>query len=72
MATVFIQASPKGRLEGDPIESYVVEDNADHLLGTFDTQQEAIAWARHNRHSPRVPRVRDLNDKKKPDHWRAV
>ena len=37
MATVFIQASPKGRLEGDPIESYVVEDNADHLLGTFDT-----------------------------------
>ena len=30
MATVFIQASPKGRLEGDPIESYVVEDNADH------------------------------------------
>ena len=71
MAIVFIEARPKGR-NGTPIESYVVEDHAEHLLGTFDTQEEAIAWAKGEGHSPHVARVRHLNDKEKPDHWRAV
>jgi hypothetical protein len=46
-----------------------VEDHADHALGTFKTQREAIDWAKKQAHSPLVARVRHLNDKKKPDHW---
>jgi hypothetical protein len=38
------------------------------ILATFKTQHEAIDWAGH---APLVARVRHLNDKKKPDHWRA-
>jgi hypothetical protein len=48
------------------------EDHADHVLAAFKTQREAIEWARKNNHSPLVARVRHLNDKKIPDHWRAA
>ena len=72
MAVVYIEARPKGRQEGSPITDYVVEDHADHVLGTFRTQHEAIDWAKRNGHNPHVARVRHLNDKKRPDHWRAV
>jgi hypothetical protein len=72
MAIVYIEARPKGRPEGSSIQDYVVEDHADHVLGSFTTQADAIAWAKKNGHSPHVARVRHLNDKKRPDHWRAV
>jgi hypothetical protein len=75
MTNVYIEARPKGRPEGSPINDNVVEDHADHVLGTFATQREAIDWARSKRHKPLVARVRHLNDKKKqkkPDHWRAA
>ena len=66
MPNVYVEARPKGRSEGSPIEDFVVEDHADHVLGTFKTQKEAIEWARKNGHSPLVARVRHLNDKKNP------
>ena len=72
MATVFVEARPRGRAEGSPINDYVVEDHADHEIATFKTQREAIDWAKRHGHVPHVARVRHLNDKKKPDHWRAV
>jgi hypothetical protein len=72
MANVFVEARPKGRLEGTAIEGYVVEDHADHVLHTTATQQDAIDWARKNGHMPHVARVRHLTDKKTPDHWRAI
>lgn len=72
MANVYVEARPKGRVEGSPIADYVVEDHADHALGAFNTQGEAIEWARKQGHAPLVARVRHLNDKKKPDHWRAA
>lgn len=72
MANVFVEARPKGRPEGSPIEDYVVEDHADNVLKTSSTQREAIDWARSKGHTPLVARVRHLNDKKKPDHWRAA
>jgi hypothetical protein len=34
MANVYIEARPKGRAEGAHIDDYVVEDHADHVLGT--------------------------------------
>ena len=40
MANVYIEPRPKGRPEGSPIEDYVVEDHADHVLATFKTQRE--------------------------------
>jgi hypothetical protein len=72
MANVYIEARPRGRPEGSPIDDYVVEDHADHVLETFKTQHYAIAWAKQQGHSPLVARVRNLNDKKRPDHWRAA
>ena len=51
MATVYIEPRPKGRPEGDPIDDYVVEDHADHVLATFKTQREAIEWAKKNGHT---------------------
>jgi hypothetical protein len=72
MAKVFVEARPKGRSEGSPINDFVVETEGDQVLGTFKTQKEAIDWAKSKGHTPHVARVRHLNDKKKPDHWRAV
>ena len=72
MANVYVEARPKGSPEGSHIEDYVVEDHADHALGTFKTQREAIDWAKSKGHAPLIARVRHLNDKKKPDHWRAA
>ena len=70
MPNVYVEARPKGRPEGSPITDYVVENDSDHVLGTFKTQHEAIAFARQ-KGTPLVSRVRHLNDKKKPDHWRS-
>ena len=72
MANVYIEPRPKGRPEGSPIDDYVVEDHADHVLATFKTQRETIDWVRKNGHAPLVGRVRHLNDKKQADHWRAA
>ena len=72
MATVFIEARPKGRPEGSAITGFVVETAGDVELKTTQTQLEAITWAKTHGHSPHVARVRHLNDKKRPDHWRPV
>ena len=72
MAIVFVVARPKGRSEGSHIADYVVEEQGDRVLKTFKTQAEAITWAKSQGHSPHVARVRHLNDKKIPDHWRRV
>lgn len=72
MANVFVEARPKGRPEGSPITDYVVEEAGDKVLHTASTQHAAIDWAKKNGHTPHVARVRHLNDKKKPDHWRKV
>jgi hypothetical protein len=72
MSIVFIEPRPKGLPEGDPVEAYVVEDHADHVLASHKTQREAIDWARQHGHSPHIARVRHLNDKRRPDHWRAA
>lgn len=68
MATAYVEARPKGREQGTDIEDYVVEDHADHVLHTCKTQEEAIAWAKRQGHTPRVARVRHFNDKGRPDH----
>jgi hypothetical protein len=72
MANVYVEARPKGRPEGSSIDDYVVEDHAEHVLATYKTQRDAIEWAKKQGHHPLVARVRHLNDKKKPDHWRAA
>jgi len=72
MANVYIEPRPKGRPEGSPINDYVVEDHADHVLAAARTQDEAIDWAKREGHHPLVARVRHLNDKKNPGHWRSA
>ncbi|MCR2831541.1 DUF2188 domain-containing protein [Acidithiobacillus ferrooxidans] len=41
-------------------------------IGPFNTQREAIDKAKNIGHRPLVARVRHLNDKKIPDHWRSA
>ena len=72
MANVYIEARPKGLWEGSSIDDYVVEDHADNVLKTTTTQREAIDWAKAQGHHPLVARVRNLNDKKEPNHWRSA
>lgn len=55
MANIYVEARPKGRPEGSAIQDYLVEDNANHELGTFTTQKEAIDWAKSRCHSPLCP-----------------
>ncbi len=72
MGIVYVEALPKGRPEGTRIEGYVIEDNTAQTLHVAPTQQDAIRWAKQRGHTPHVARVRHLNDKYKPDHWRSV
>ena len=71
MSNVYVEARPKGRPEGSAIEDYV---------GRI-TQTTCSPPSKHNRRQSTGPeertrpadaRVRHLNDKKKPDHWRAA
>jgi hypothetical protein len=43
MPNVYVEARPKGRPEGSSIsiEDFVVEDHADHVLGTFKTKKRS-------------------------------
>jgi hypothetical protein len=70
MPNVFIEARPKGRTEGSAIDDYVVEDRAGHVLATFQTQLEAIEWAKTQDQKPLVARIRHRNDRARPDDWR--
>jgi hypothetical protein len=70
MPKAYIKARPEGR-EFDPITDFAVEDDAGNVLATFDTQMEAIAWAKDAGHEALVSRVRDLSEKNNPDHWRS-
>ena len=72
MANVYVEARPKGRPEGSPVTDYVVENHADSVLYASKTQREAIEWAKDKGHHPLIARVRHLNDKKIPNHWRAA
>lgn len=73
MAKVYVEPRPKSRESHTPITGYVVEDHANSVLHSSDTQQAAIDWAKRQGHSPvMVARVRNLPDKGKPDHWRSV
>ena len=72
MATVYVEARPKGHQEGSEIDDFVVENDVDRVLGVFSTKREAVNWAKQHDHRPHVPRVRHLNDKEKPEHWSAA
>jgi hypothetical protein len=72
VTVVYVEARPKGRPEGSPIDGFVVEDHVDKILHTSETQKEAIEWSKRNGHRPHVARVRHMNNKRIPDHWRAV
>ena len=65
MPNVFVEPSPDG--------GYQIETTDGHPPHRgFATQEAAIEAARQYGHSPLVARVRQLNDKDKPDHWRAA
>jgi len=72
MANVYVEARPKGAAEHTRIDDYVVEDHADSVLSTQRTQADAINWAKARGHHPLVARVRHLNNKRIPDHWRSA
>jgi hypothetical protein len=67
-----VEARPKRRPQGDAITGSVVEDHGDNRLASFAPQRDAIDWAKQEGHHPLVARLRHLNDKKVPDHWRSA
>lgn len=71
MRTSLLNPAQRGT-RASPFEEYVIEDHADYVLHTSKTQAEAIIWARAQGFTPLVARVRDINDKRKRDHWRAA
>jgi hypothetical protein len=46
MPKVFIESRPKGRSDNEPVTDYATEDNAGHVLRVFQTQAEAVDWAK--------------------------
>lgn len=53
MAIVFVEARPKGKPDGSPIEDYIVEDHADHPLGRrSEVGKGAWAYAARGPSSP--------------------
>jgi hypothetical protein len=65
--SLFVNQNIQGKYTVEPAHSSTP-------LATCDTQEEAIVWAKRNRPNEacHVARVRHLNDKNKPDHWRKV
>ena len=61
---VFVEPSKDG--------GYQIETPGGKPQAGFKTQEEAIVGAKRQGHHPLVARVRHLNDKDKPDHWRAA
>ena len=70
MANVYIEARPQGRPEESRVDDYVLKSAGPYPRHVQD-QHNAIDWAKKNGHAPLVARVRHLNDKRRPDHWRA-
>ena len=70
LPTAYIEARPKGQ-EYDPITHFAVEDGGGDVLGTFETQMEAIVWAKDAGYDAMVTRARELSDKNNPGHWRS-
>jgi hypothetical protein len=65
MSNVYVEPTPNGK--------YQIEfADRTPTLGPFSTQKEAIESAKQMGHRPLVARVRHLNDKKVPDHWRSA
>jgi hypothetical protein len=66
----YIEARPKGQ-EYDPVTHFAVEDVGGDVLGTFETQMEAILWAKDAGYDAMVTRARELSDKNNPEQWRS-
>ena len=65
MSNVFVEPAKDGKI-------HVEFADGTKPLGPFETQAEAIKIAKAGHHHPLVARVRHLNDKSVPDHWRAA
>jgi hypothetical protein len=72
MPKVFIESRPRGLSDNDPITDYAAEDDTGHVLRVFQTQGEAVEWAKKQGYMPVIPRVRQLNDKNVAHHWRPL
>ena len=65
MPNVFVEPTKDGQFQIEFADQTATR-------GPFKTQHEAIEEAKRMGHHPLVARVRHLNDKKTPDHWRAA
>jgi hypothetical protein len=65
MSNVYVEPAPN--------DKYQIEfADGTPAIGPFSTQKDAIDRAKKMGHRPLVARVRHLNDKKIPDHWRSA
>jgi hypothetical protein len=70
LPAAYVEARPKGQ-EYDPITHFAVENGGGEILGTFETQVEAILWAKDAGYDAMVTHARHLSDKNNPEHWRS-
>jgi hypothetical protein len=66
MANVYIEPRPKGRPEGTHIDDYLVEDHADHALGTFKTQGKQSTGRKRTATHRTSPAFATSTTRKKP------
>ena len=71
MPNVYVEARPKGRPEGSAIEDSWWRITPITCSRRLKPNRRPSAWSTKQGHTPLIARVRHLNDKEKPDHWRA-
>lgn len=70
MTHAYVEARPLSKNPGDPITGYVVIAN-NAIVHQNATQKGAADWSLRNGYSTHVARVRHLQDRAQPAHWRA-
>lgn len=70
MAAAFVEFRPRSSSKDEKVSHYVIVVGGEELHGTFETQKEAKEFACKRYTEVHVARVRHLQDKKIPDHWR--
>ena len=66
MPNVYVEARPQGRPEGSSIEDFVVEDHADHVLGTFKTKKRSTRPERNGHSSLRARAASQRQENTRP------
>ena len=70
MTAAYVEHRPRSNEPKEPTIHFAVVVNGKDVE-KFRTQEDAVSWAKKQGYSPiHVARVRHLQDRDQPDHWR--